>query len=471
MLLWYKHSAEGVVLVCKIRNTSVSTGAGLTGLTNASSGLNISVKADNESTTTTYTSAASNVETITTIGTYQAPSASKCRFKEIDATNHKGIYEIHLADTRYSVSSATYLLVSISGPTNCAETDFIVRLSALDPQTAGASQSSVDVIDGIVDSILVDTGTDIPALITTVDTVVDAIKVKTDNLPDDPADASVIAGRFDTVDTSIATLTTYVDTEITAIKNKTDNLPTDPADASDVAAAFGTVNSTLATIAGYIDTEIAGIKAKTDNLPASPASTADCQTGAAAALAAYDPPTMTELTAAFTEIKGASWSSTLDTLNKISDIVSGGGGGGGLTESDLDSIVARVRGVVARGDVPAASSRGFDRPFYAGDVYTGNRKASITITGWSGQDIADADTITLTAVDVSDAENTFTWTATVGQATQTGSTVVIYFDLDATDTNQTAGTYNCDCRVVWGTEVVTVLDPDAKLIIKEALTP
>lgn len=43
-----------------------------------------------------------------------------------------------------------------------------------------ATQASVDVIDGIVDSILVDTGTDIPNLINTVDTVVDAIKVKTD---------------------------------------------------------------------------------------------------------------------------------------------------------------------------------------------------------------------------------------------------------------------------------------------------
>lgn len=42
----------------------------------------------------------------------------------------------------------------------------------------------------------------------TVDTVADAIKAKTDNLPSDPADASVIAGRFDTLDTSVADLPT-----------------------------------------------------------------------------------------------------------------------------------------------------------------------------------------------------------------------------------------------------------------------
>ncbi len=35
-----------------------------------------------------------------------------------------------------------------------------------------------------------------------------AIKLKTDNLPSDPADASVIAGRFDTLDTSVADLPT-----------------------------------------------------------------------------------------------------------------------------------------------------------------------------------------------------------------------------------------------------------------------
>lgn len=59
-----------------------------------------------------------------------------------------------------------------------------------------------------------------------------------------------------------------------AVKLKTDNLPSDPADASDITASFSSIASTLATIAAYIDTEVAAIKAKTDNLPASPASEA-----------------------------------------------------------------------------------------------------------------------------------------------------------------------------------------------------
>ncbi len=84
--------------------------------------------------------------------------------------------------------------------------------------------------------------------------------------PDDPT-----TGILDTIRDAVITVDTVVD----AIKAKTDNIPSDPADASDISSAFGTVNSTLATIAGYIDTEVSAIKAKTDNLPASPASTSD----------------------------------------------------------------------------------------------------------------------------------------------------------------------------------------------------
>ena len=133
MLIGYKRGQGSIVLRVKILNSSVSTGAGLTGLTSASSGLIISTIADNEATATAYTVAASNVETITTLGTYAAPTASKCRFKEVDATNHKGVYEIQIADARFAVSSAKSLLVSVSGATNAAETDVVIPLRDLDP--------------------------------------------------------------------------------------------------------------------------------------------------------------------------------------------------------------------------------------------------------------------------------------------------------------------------------------------------
>jgi hypothetical protein len=136
MLIGYKRGQGSIIVRVKILNSSVATGAGLTGLSSTSSGLIISTIADTESTATAYTVAASNVETITTNGTYSAPTASKCRFKEVDSTNHKGVYEIQIADARYNVSSAKSLLISISGATNAAETDVVIPLRDLDPYDA-----------------------------------------------------------------------------------------------------------------------------------------------------------------------------------------------------------------------------------------------------------------------------------------------------------------------------------------------
>ena len=96
-----------------LQDTTSATGGGKTGLTFSSSGLIISTIADVEATATTYTAAGSTIETITTIGTYAAPTATKCRFKEIDATNFPGVYEIQIADARFSVANSTQLLVSI----------------------------------------------------------------------------------------------------------------------------------------------------------------------------------------------------------------------------------------------------------------------------------------------------------------------------------------------------------------------
>jgi len=89
-----------------------------------------------------------------------------------------------------------------------------------------------------------------------------AIKVKTDNLPSDPADASDIASSFTTVNTKLDTIDDFLDTEVAAIKLKTDNLPSDPADASDIAAAFAVTDGKIDTVDAVAD----AIKVKTDSL-------------------------------------------------------------------------------------------------------------------------------------------------------------------------------------------------------------
>jgi len=147
MLQTFKNGQGSVVLRCKLLNSSATNGDGLTGLTSISSGLRISTIADNEATATAYTVAGSTIETITTLGTYAAPTATKCRFKELDATNHPGIYELHLADSRLAVANAKSLIVSFSGATNLAQADFVVQLQSDDPYVAKPANSSLLSID------------------------------------------------------------------------------------------------------------------------------------------------------------------------------------------------------------------------------------------------------------------------------------------------------------------------------------
>ncbi|MBC8460068.1 MAG: hypothetical protein H8D67_18930 [Deltaproteobacteria bacterium] len=153
-----------------------------------------------------------------------------------------------------------------------------------------------------VDAILVDTGTTIPATLTTIDTVVDAIKAVTDALPD--------AGALTTIDTNVDDIETdtnelqtdwtnggrldlivdelttqgdtnetkidTIDTVVDAIKAVTDALPD--------AGALTTIDTNVDDIetdtnelqtdwtdGGRLDLLIDAIKAKTDNLPTDPA--------------------------------------------------------------------------------------------------------------------------------------------------------------------------------------------------------
>jgi len=89
------------------------------------------------------------------------------------------------------------------------------------------------------------------------------ILVDTNELQGDLTDGGRLDAIFDELtsqgDTNEGKLDT-VDTVVDAVKAKTDNLPTDPADDSDIDAQLAT-----------IDTVVDAIKLKTDNLPASPA--------------------------------------------------------------------------------------------------------------------------------------------------------------------------------------------------------
>ena len=206
-------------------------------------------------------------------GTASAPTNS---VSEVDATNAPGVYKVTLTSTETDANIGTLAGKSSTASVSLIPTTIqFERLPNAAPGAAsGVSLTSavtdvetkVDTVDSNVDAILVDTGTTIPATIATVDTVVDGIKAVTDNLPDSGAlsslatasalatvDGNVDSVLVDTGTTIPATLSTIdgkvdtVDTVADAIKAVTDNLP-DSGALSSLATA-----SALATVDGNVD--------------------------------------------------------------------------------------------------------------------------------------------------------------------------------------------------------------------------
>jgi hypothetical protein len=123
-----------------ILDSSLTTGAGLTGLLYNTASLVIDVIADNAASGATYhykSAATATIQDIgtsgSTAGTYSAPSASNCRFAPVDATNFPGLYELQFLDGLFDDSGATKLIIKVSGPTNCTPTFAEIQLVSFDP--------------------------------------------------------------------------------------------------------------------------------------------------------------------------------------------------------------------------------------------------------------------------------------------------------------------------------------------------
>lgn len=164
-------------------------------------------------------------------------------------------------------STATRTLTAISdssGVTTLLARLTAIRAGLLDNLDAAistrASQTSLDTVDDYIDTEMA------------------AIKAKTDNLPTDPADQSLLIAAISAVETKVDTVDDLVDTEVAAIKTvvdaiktKTDNLPLDPADASDVAGQIATSTTTIQGDVALAQLYLSAIKTRTDNLPIDPA--------------------------------------------------------------------------------------------------------------------------------------------------------------------------------------------------------
>lgn len=133
----YKNGVTSVVLRVTLADSASTTGGYKTGLTGASAGLVIATIADVEATTTAYTSAGSTIDTIATLGTFAAPAANHCRFKEVDAANHPGLYEVQVADARWAVAGARSVVVTVQA-TGAVARHAEVQLTATDVNDAAA---------------------------------------------------------------------------------------------------------------------------------------------------------------------------------------------------------------------------------------------------------------------------------------------------------------------------------------------
>jgi hypothetical protein len=140
----------------------------MTGLTNASTGLSISVIADVTAAPTVDTSAAtSSIQGITTLGTYETPTAGFVRFKEVASTSMPGLYELQWEDSVYSVSNAKYIDICITGVADLATFTGRVYLDVMNESglrsALGLATNNLDAqlatIDTVVDGIAADYAT------------------------------------------------------------------------------------------------------------------------------------------------------------------------------------------------------------------------------------------------------------------------------------------------------------------------
>ncbi|PWJ88367.1 hypothetical protein C8D77_11189 [Mesorhizobium loti] len=145
--------------------------------------------------------------------------------------------------------------------------DAITDAKVASDVTIASVTGTVGSVTGAVGSVAGNVGGNVTGSVGSVTGItasdVGAIKAKTDNLPSDPADESLIIAATDAImgrlgapsGASVSADVAAVKSDTGAVKAKTDNLPSDPADASDIASAFTALqshgDSTWATATGF----------------------------------------------------------------------------------------------------------------------------------------------------------------------------------------------------------------------------
>ena len=310
-----KKGATDVTVYLFAQDSSKTTGAGLTGL------------AYNTASLSAYYIRLLNSATAITLATLAASTSahSDGGFKEVDATNMPGVYRLDLPDA-VCATGADSVVVMLKGATNLAPVLLELQLLTKDPNDV-ATETNLAVVDGNVDSILADTGTD--------GVVVASGTITTlSNLPAIPADwitaAGVKADAVTKIQNGLATptnITAGTITTVTTVTNQQDVL-------TPLAVIDGIVDDILTDTGTTLDTLIKDIPTNAE---------------LATALGTADDAVL----AALSVIRGAD-SDTLETLSDQIDGISAGSGldaagvrdAIGLASANLDTQLSTIDGNV-----------------------------------------------------------------------------------------------------------------------------
>lgn len=303
---------------------------------------------------------ASDLDTVGTAQVTCDDTTNACQPKDI-AVIEEAVYDAIFASAaagyQVPIWAAANSTVNLSGTTVKTLTDapadssgvttLLTRVTAAVALASSLStvEGKIDTIDGIVDAILVDTGTDIPATLSTLATA---------------ANLATVAGYIDTEIGSIITSLSTIDTKINTIDGIVDSILEDTG--TTLPASIGDIptNAELATALGTADDATLAAIAALNNLSA-----AQVLQQAKDALVFYDLDHLLAVdynpaskpgvaTALLNELIESDGGVSRFTANALEQAPAGGGGGGSLT-ADQDAALTRidrtVKGLASRKDV------------------------------------------------------------------------------------------------------------------------
>lgn len=150
-------AANNPIVPVFLQDSTKTDGSGKAGLTSATAGLRIVVRRELTAAVTEYkVDTDGNVEDISTLGTYAAPTAGKCRFKLVNDTLQPGFYEIQFAQALVGAADASRHVTGCVYGTGIAPCPFEIPLTAVDLQT-NLIPANLTQVNGVAQSATLDT--------------------------------------------------------------------------------------------------------------------------------------------------------------------------------------------------------------------------------------------------------------------------------------------------------------------------